>query len=65
MKIAFITRELPISPRCGGIGHYVWDISNKLQNLGHQLTIIAASDDYEQSKIEIENGIKSSCMSLE
>lgn len=58
MKIAFVTRELPISSRCGGIGHYVWDMANNLQDKGHQITIIAASDDYRQSKVFIQNGIK-------
>jgi glycogen synthase len=58
MKIAFITRELPISPRCGGIGHYVWDIANYLQNNGHKITIITASDDHTLSNLSEQGGIK-------
>lgn len=58
MKIAYVTRELPSSPRCGGIGHYVWDIAKSLQKEGHSIVIISASDNYNQQKVYIEQGIK-------
>jgi glycosyltransferase involved in cell wall biosynthesis len=58
VKIVFVIRELPFSSRCGGIGHYVWDMSKSLHNYGHEITIISASDDHKKSKTCTIEGIK-------
>lgn len=52
MKICFVSRELPSSPRCGGIGHYVWDCALSLIDCGHSVVIISASD---SNTLQIEN----------
>lgn len=45
MNIAFVSKECPPSPRSCGIGTYVWETGRALANVGHNVTIIAASDD--------------------
>ena len=45
MKIVFVSKECPPSPRSWGIGTYVWETGRALARLGHNVTIIAASDD--------------------
>jgi len=49
MKIAFVSKECPPSPRSSGIGAYVWETGRALANLGHTVTIVAASDDRQRS----------------
>lgn len=45
MNIVFVSKECPPSPRSWGIGTYVWETGRALANAGHNVTIIAASDD--------------------
>ena len=49
MKIAFVSKECPPSPRSSGIGTYVWETGRALAKIGHDVTIIAASDDGQMS----------------
>ncbi len=44
MKIVYISKECPPSPRSSGIGTYVWETGRALAERGHDVTIIAASD---------------------
>lgn len=45
MKIIFVSKECPPSPRSCGIGTYVWETGRALAGMGHSVTIIAASDE--------------------
>ncbi|MDR3413490.1 MAG: glycosyltransferase family 4 protein [Formivibrio sp.] len=45
MNIVFVSKECPPSPRSSGIGTYVWETGSALAHIGHNVTIIAASDD--------------------
>ncbi len=45
MNIIFVSKECPPSPRSYGIGTYVWETGRALAHIGHNVTIIAASDD--------------------
>jgi glycosyltransferase involved in cell wall biosynthesis len=45
MNIVFVSKECPPSPRSCGIGTYVWETGRALAHIGHNVTIIAASDD--------------------
>ena len=45
MNIVFVSKECPPSPRSCGIGTYVWETGRALAQIGHNVTIIAASDD--------------------
>lgn len=45
MKIVFVSKECPPSPQSYGIGTYVWETGRALAHIGHNVTIIAASDD--------------------
>jgi glycosyltransferase involved in cell wall biosynthesis len=45
MNIVFVSKECPPSPRSCGIGTYVWETGNARARMGHNVTIIAASDD--------------------
>ncbi len=45
MNIVFVSKECPPSPRSSGIGTYVWETGRALAHFGHNVTIIAASDD--------------------
>lgn len=45
MNIVFVSKECPPSPRSYGIGTYVWETAGALAHNGHNVTIIAASDD--------------------
>jgi len=58
MKIVYVTRELPPSKRCGGIGSYVWDTARGLTGQGHQVTVIAASDDIFQDSDQVIDGVR-------
>jgi len=49
MKIVFVSKECPPSPRSSGIGTYVWETGRALAGTGHEVTIIAASDDGQMS----------------
>ncbi|HEC15575.1 MAG TPA: glycosyltransferase family 1 protein [Sedimenticola sp.] len=58
MKIGFVTRELPPSRRVGGIGNYVWDTARYLAELGHQIIIIAASDNVASHSDTMVEGVR-------
>ena len=45
MNILFVSKECPPSPRSSGIGTYVWETGRALAKAGHNVRIIAASDD--------------------
>ena len=45
MNIVFVSKECPPSLRSCGIGTYVWETGRALAHIGHNVTIIAASDD--------------------
>jgi len=45
MKIVFVSKECPPSPRSSGIGTYVWETGKALASAGHDVTIVAAADD--------------------
>lgn len=49
MKIVFISKECPPSPRSSGIGTYVWETGRALASIGHDVTVVAASDDGQMS----------------
>lgn len=44
MNVIFVSKECPPSPRSYGIGTYVWETGRALARSGHNVTIIAASD---------------------
>jgi glycosyltransferase involved in cell wall biosynthesis len=45
MNIVFVSKECPPSLRSCGIGTYVWETGRALAHIGHNVTVIAASDD--------------------
>lgn len=56
MHICFICREYPPSLRGGGIASYIKEVSHGLHDAGHQVTVIAASDDTRLSSEEEDDG---------
>ena len=55
MHICMLTSEFP--PNCAGIGNYVYNLSQKLVELGHNITVITRGA-WVKAKIENINGIK-------
>lgn len=49
MNIVFVSKECPPSPRSCGIGTYVWETGRALADLGHEVTIVSASDSDQSS----------------
>lgn len=58
MNILYICREYPPSQRAGGIGSYCKEIAQGMLHRGHQVTVIAASDDTRMESDSIEDGIR-------
>lgn len=58
MHIVYVTREYPPSLRGGGIASYVKEMAHGLYELGHQVTVIAASDDTRLSSEYDDNGVR-------
>lgn len=58
MKIAYISQEYPPSLRSGGIASYIKEIASGMKDLGHEVTVITASDDTRKASDVIENGIR-------
>lgn len=58
MHICFICREYPPSLRGGGIASYIKEVSHGLHDAGHQVTVIAASDDTRLSSEEEDGGVR-------
>ena len=44
MHICFVCREYPPSLRGGGIASYIKEVVHGLHAVGHQITVICASD---------------------
>ena len=57
MNIVFVSKECPPSPRSCGIGTYVWETASALARFGHNVTIIAASDDGQLTSSEPSPGM--------
>lgn len=57
MKIAFLTPEFPHpkTGKSGGIGTSIFNLSNALIDLGHQITLLIYGQDKDE--VFIENGI--------
>lgn len=53
LNIVFVSRELGIKKNTGGIGSYVWDLSNELVKKGNNVTIITSSYSDTEKKIAI------------
>lgn len=57
MHIVYVCREYMPSSRAGGIASYVKEIAHGMVNCGHQVTVVAASDDtrcgYEEMDGEV------------
>jgi glycosyltransferase involved in cell wall biosynthesis len=51
VKIIFVSKECPPSPQSSGIGTYVWETGRALADHGHEVVIIAASDDGQMSSL--------------
>ncbi len=49
MNVIFVSKECPPSQRSYGIGTYVWETGRALAQNGHNVTIIAASDNGQLS----------------
>ena len=58
MNICFICREYGTSLRGGGIASYIKEIAHGLSRLGHQITVICASDNTNIEKTYYDDGIK-------
>lgn len=58
MHIVYISQEYPPSQRAGGIASYVKEIASGMLQLGHQITVITASDDTRVFSDNIEEGIR-------
>jgi glycogen(starch) synthase len=58
MNIVFVTREYPPSKRLGGIGHYVYDMANKLADMGNNVSVICASDDVDSESDLVHNSVR-------
>ena len=58
MNILYICREYPPSQRAGGIGSYCKEIAYGMLQRGHNVTILAASDDTRIESDRIEDGIR-------
>ena len=58
MHIVYVSREYGDSLRGGGIASYIKTIAIGLVKLGHQVTVICASDDTRTEKTDKEDGLK-------
>jgi glycogen synthase len=57
VKIAFVSRQYPPSAQAGGIATYVWESAHWLADHGHQVYVIAASDDVNRECEYVEQGV--------
>jgi glycogen(starch) synthase len=57
MKIAFVSRQYPPSAQAGGIATYVWESAHWLADHGHQVYVVAASDDVSRECAYVEQGV--------
>lgn len=58
MHIVYVSREYPPSKRSGGIASYIKEMATSLVAIGHQVTVVAASDDTRLSSDQMEEGIR-------
>lgn len=58
MHIAYICREYLPSNRAGGIASYLKEVAENLVVKGHEVTVIAASDDTNREYTEWLNGVR-------
>lgn len=57
MHICFVCREYPPSQRGGGIASYIKEVAHGLHVVGHQITVICASDDTCQESTYDDEGV--------
>ena len=58
MHIRFVCREYPPSLRGGGIASYIKEVAHGLHDAGHQVTVVAASDDTRLFSDEEDGGVR-------
>lgn len=58
MHIVYISREYHPTLRGGGIATYLKEIAEQFVRMGHQVTVIAASDDTRKEYEETLNGVR-------
>lgn len=58
MHIVYVCREYPPALRMGGIASYLKEISMAMVQLGHEVTVIAASDDTRKGYKEYIDGVR-------
>jgi len=58
MHIVYVCREYPPALRMGGIASYLKEISVAMVQLGHEVTVIAASDDTRNEYEENIDGVR-------
>ena len=57
MHICFVCREYPPSLRGGGIASYIKEVVHGLHAVGHQITVICASDNTCQESMYDDEGM--------
>ena len=57
MNIVFVSREYPSSQRLGGIGCYVQTCARYMSIKGHNVHVVAASDDISKKYLEYDCGV--------
>lgn len=58
MHIVYVCREYPPALRMGGIASYLKEISMTMVQLGHEVSVIAASDDTRNEYEEFIDGVR-------
>lgn len=58
MHIVYVCREYPPSLRGGGIASYIKEIAHGMHRRGHQVTVVAASDDTRKESEEMDDGVR-------
>lgn len=58
MHIVYVCREYPPSLRGGGIASYIKEIAHGMCRAGHQVTVVAASDDTRREYEEMDGDVR-------
>lgn len=58
MHIVYVCREYPPSLRGGGIASYIKEMAHGMAARGHQVTVVAASDDTRRTSVEDDGGVR-------
>lgn len=58
MHIVYVSREYQPSRRGGGIATYLKEVAEQFVRMGHQVTVVAASDDTRKKYEETINGVR-------